>query len=48
MQINLLLPSLIRIFDFGEVGKMPYLAQRFHLTVDDIVQKTLKAIKRKK
>ena len=22
MQINLLLPSLIRIFDFGEVGKM--------------------------
>ncbi|MDE5653994.1 MAG: transketolase family protein [Clostridia bacterium] len=34
--------------EFGEVGKMPYLAQRFHLTVDDIVQKTLKAIKRKK
>ncbi len=34
--------------EFGEVGKMPYLAQKFHLTVDDIVQKTLKAIKRKK
>lgn len=34
--------------EFGEVGKMPYLAQRFHLTVDDIVEKTLKAIKRKK
>ena len=34
--------------EFGEVGKMPYLAHRFHLTVDDIVEKTLKAIKRKK
>lgn len=34
--------------EFGEVGKMPYLAQRFHLTVDDIVEKTLKSIKRKK
>ena len=34
--------------EFGEVGKMPYLAQKFHLTVDDIVEKTLKAIKRKK
>lgn len=33
--------------EFGEVGKMPYLSQKFHLTVDDIVEKTLKAIKRK-
>lgn len=33
--------------EFGEVGKMPYLAEKFHLTVDDIVEKTLKAIKRK-
>lgn len=33
--------------EFGEVGKMPYLAKKFHLTKEDIVEKTLKAIKRK-
>ena len=33
--------------EFGEVGKMPYLSKKFHLTKEDIVEKTLKAIKRK-
>ena len=33
--------------EFGEVGKMPYLSERFHLRSQDIVEKTLRAIKRK-
>lgn len=33
--------------EFGEVGKMPYLSEKFHLTKEDIVEKTLKVIKRK-
>lgn len=33
--------------EFGEVGKMPYLSKKFHLTTEDIVEKTLKVIKRK-
>lgn len=33
--------------EFGEVGKMPYLAKKFHITEDDIVEKTLKVIGRK-
>ena len=33
--------------EFGEVGKMPYLSERFGLRACDIVEKTLKAIKRK-
>lgn len=33
--------------EFGEVGKMPYLSQRFNLRAEDIVAKTVKAIKRK-
>ncbi|MDE6189487.1 MAG: transketolase family protein [Clostridia bacterium] len=33
--------------EFGEVGKMPYLSERFNLRSEDIVEKTLKAIKRK-
>lgn len=33
--------------EFGEVGKMPYLAKKFHITEEDIVEKTLKVIKRK-
>ncbi|MBD5100496.1 MAG: transketolase family protein [Clostridiales bacterium] len=33
--------------EFGEVGKMPYLSERFRLRACDIVEKTLKAIKRK-
>lgn len=33
--------------EFGEVGKMPYLAKKFHITKEDIVEKTLKVIKRK-
>lgn len=33
--------------EFGEVGKMPYLSQKFHLTKEDIIEKTLKVIKRK-
>ncbi|MDE5549626.1 MAG: transketolase family protein, partial [Clostridia bacterium] len=33
--------------EFGEVGKMPYLSERFSLRACDIVEKTLKAIKRK-
>ena len=33
--------------EFGEVGKMPYLAKKFHITEEDIVEKTLKVIGRK-
>ena len=33
--------------EFGEVGKMPYLSERFGLRACDIVEKTLKVIKRK-
>ncbi|MDE7215874.1 MAG: transketolase family protein [Clostridia bacterium] len=33
--------------EFGEVGKMPYLSERFSLRACDIVEKTLKVIKRK-
>ena len=33
--------------EFGEVGKMPYLAKKFHITKEDIVEKTLKVIGRK-
>lgn len=33
--------------EFGEVGPVDYLAERFRLTADDIVVKTLKVIKRK-
>ena len=33
---------------FGEVGPQDYLQKAFNMTVDDIVQKTLKALKRKK
>ena len=33
--------------EFGEVGKMPYLAKKFHITEEDIVEKTLKEIGRK-
>lgn len=33
--------------EFGEVGKMPYLAKKFHITKEDIVEKTLRVIGRK-
>lgn len=33
--------------EFGEVGKMPYLAKKFHITEEDIVEKILKVIGRK-
>ncbi len=33
---------------FGEVGKMPYLREKFHLTVDDIVEACLKSVGMKK
>ncbi len=33
--------------EFGEVGKMPYLAKKFHITEEDIVEKTLRVIGRK-
>ena len=33
--------------EFGEVGKMPYLAKKFHITEEDIIEKTLKVIGRK-
>ncbi len=33
--------------EFGEVGKMPYLAKKFHITKENIIEKTLKVIKRK-
>lgn len=33
--------------EFGEVGKMPYLSERFGLQTSNIVEKTLNVIKRK-
>lgn len=33
---------------FGEVGKMPYLREKFHLTVDDLVSACIKSVEMKK
>ncbi len=33
--------------EFGEVGQVPYLAERFHLTADEIVDKTKRVMSRK-